>query len=117
MKIIHVILSFAAIYINFSASPAFSATVSPSQSSEIVQTMATNRGDAFIVRSTIDLAHNLKLQVVAEGVEDEHTMNELAELGCNVAQGFHIGRPVPAQEFAQWLAARGVVATTARDVA
>ena len=82
-----------------------------------VANMATNRGDAFIVRSTIDLAHNLRLQVVAEGVEDEHTMNELAALGCNVAQGFHIGRPVPPQAFAQWLADRGGVATPARDVA
>jgi len=82
-----------------------------------VQNMATNRGDAFIVRSTIDLAHNLKLQVVAEGVEDEDTMNELAKLGCNVAQGFHIGRPVPAKEFAEWLDGRGEVATKARNVA
>jgi EAL domain-containing protein (putative c-di-GMP-specific phosphodiesterase class I) len=54
---------------------------------------------------------------VAEGVEDEHTMNQLAELGCNIAQGFHISRPVPPQEFAEWLAERGGVATTARDVA
>lgn len=82
-----------------------------------VANMASNRGDAFIVRSTIDLAHNLRLQVVAEGVEDEHTMNELAELGCNIAQGFHISRPVPPKEFAEWLADRGDVATTARDVA
>ena len=78
--------------------------------------MATNRGDAFIVRSTIDLAHNLNLQVVAEGVEDEHTMNELAELGCNVAQGFHLSRPLPPEEFAEWLAG-SAVAATARDVA
>ena len=55
--------------------------------------------------------------MVAEGVEDESTMIELAELGCNIAQGFHIGRPVPPQEFAQWLADRGGVATPARDVA
>jgi EAL domain-containing protein (putative c-di-GMP-specific phosphodiesterase class I) len=82
-----------------------------------VQNMASNRGDAFIVRSTIDLAHNLRLQVVAEGVEDESTMDELTKLGCNIAQGFHIGRPVPPQEFAEWLADRDDVATTARDVA
>ncbi len=79
--------------------------------------MASNKGDAFIVRSAIDLAHNLRLQVVAEGVEDEHTMNELAELGCNIAQGFHIARPLPPREFTTWLADRGGVATTARDVA
>jgi diguanylate cyclase (GGDEF)-like protein len=81
-----------------------------------VATMATNRGDAFIVRSTIELAHNLSLQVVAEGVEDERTMTELAELGCNIAQGFHLSRPLPPQEFASWLAKRGVK-MAAREVA
>jgi len=72
-----------------------------------VMAMTSNRGDAFIVRSTIDLAHNLSLQVVAEGVEDAETMSELAELGCDIAQGFHLSRPLPANEFSEWLAARG----------
>jgi diguanylate cyclase (GGDEF)-like protein len=72
-----------------------------------VETMTSNRGDAFIVRSTIDLAHNLRLQVVAEGVEDAETMSELTDLGCNIAQGFHLSRPLPAHEFDQWLAERG----------
>ncbi|HVC07365.1 MAG TPA: EAL domain-containing protein [Solirubrobacterales bacterium] len=81
-----------------------------------VATMATNKGDAFIVRSTIELAHNLSLQVVAEGVEDEHTMSELTELGCNVAQGFHLSRPLPPQEFASWLATQDVE-IAAREVA
>jgi diguanylate cyclase (GGDEF)-like protein len=82
-----------------------------------VETMATNRGDAFIVRATIDLAHNLNLRVVAEGVEDEQTMQELAGLGCNVAQGFHLSRPLPPQEFSKWLAERGEVAVAGRNVA
>ncbi len=82
-----------------------------------VETMASNRGDAFIVRSTIDLAHNLHLQVVAEGVEDQQTMDQLAELGCNVAQGFHLSKPLPPQEFAEWVAGSLAVAATARDVA
>jgi EAL domain-containing protein (putative c-di-GMP-specific phosphodiesterase class I) len=50
-----------------------------------------------IVRSTIDLARNLGLKVVAEGVETAEIMGELAALNCDVAQGFHISRPVPAQ--------------------
>ena len=75
-----------------------------------VEAMTSNRGDAFIVRSTIDLAHNLSLQVVAEGVEDQQTMDELAGLGCNVAQGFHLSRPLPPQDFAAWLASSGAVA-------
>jgi EAL domain-containing protein (putative c-di-GMP-specific phosphodiesterase class I) len=44
-------------------------------------------------------------------------MNELAELGCNVAQGFHLSRPLPSDEFAEWIADRDDVATVARDVA
>jgi EAL domain-containing protein (putative c-di-GMP-specific phosphodiesterase class I) len=81
-----------------------------------VEAMTSNRGDAFIVRSTIDLAHNLHLQVVAEGVEDARTMEELTALGCNIAQGFHLSRPLPAHEFSEWLAKRGE-ATGAREVA
>ena len=72
-----------------------------------VARMASNTGDAFIVRSTIDLAHNLQLKVVAEGVEDEDTMKELARLGCNIAQGFHVSRPLPPGEFSSWLTDRG----------
>ncbi len=82
-----------------------------------VEAMTSNRGDAFIVRSTIDLAHNLSLQVVAEGVEDQATMDELAGLGCNVAQGFHLSRPLPPQDFTTWLASSGTVAVAAREVA
>ena len=59
------------------------------------------------MRSTIDLAHNLQLKVVAEGVEDEDTMKELARLGCNIAQGFHVSRPLPPAEFSEWLTDRG----------
>jgi EAL domain-containing protein (putative c-di-GMP-specific phosphodiesterase class I) len=72
-----------------------------------VARMAENRGDAFIVRSTIDLAHNLRLKVVAEGVEDEETLRELGRLGCNIVQGFHVSRPLPPDEFRAWLAERG----------
>ena len=66
--------------------------------------MARTRSDAVIVRSTIDLAHNLGLRVVAEGVEDAATLTQLRELGCDVAQGYHLTRPIPAAELADWLA-------------
>ncbi|HEU0023669.1 MAG TPA: EAL domain-containing protein [Thermoleophilaceae bacterium] len=72
-----------------------------------VARMGDSRRDAFIVRSTIDLAHNLRLQVVAEGVEDQNTLDELARLGCNIVQGFHLSHPLPAGEFGDWLADRG----------
>jgi diguanylate cyclase (GGDEF)-like protein len=53
-------------------------------------------GEDTIVRSTTDLGHNLGLRVVAEGVEDERTARRLAEIGCDLAQGYGIGRPVAA---------------------
>jgi diguanylate cyclase (GGDEF)-like protein len=63
-----------------------------------VRHMADNEDDLVIVKSTIDLAHNLGLQVVAEGVENEEIWNHLAALGCDSAQGFHRGRPMQPQE-------------------
>jgi EAL domain-containing protein (putative c-di-GMP-specific phosphodiesterase class I) len=61
--------------------------------------MDANDDDRAIVRSTIDLAHNLGLSVVAEGVDSSQTLAELARYGCDVAQGFHIARPCPADDF------------------
>jgi hypothetical protein len=57
-----------------------------------------------IVRSRIDLAHNLGLTVVAEGVEDELSMEVLVAYGCDSAQGHFFSRPCPAEEFRAWLA-------------
>jgi EAL domain-containing protein (putative c-di-GMP-specific phosphodiesterase class I) len=67
--------------------------------------MATSDADAAIVRTVIDLAHNLGKQVCAEGVEDEATWTRLCEMGCDLAQGYWIARPLPAAELKQWLAA------------
>ena len=60
----------------------------------------------MIVRSTIDLARNLGLQVVAEGVETEEAWHQLNELGCTLAQGYYLSRPVPAAELTDWLRRR-----------
>jgi diguanylate cyclase (GGDEF)-like protein/PAS domain S-box-containing protein len=68
-----------------------------------VMDMATNRDGAAIVRSTIDLGHNLGLKVVAEGVEDETTAQLLREYGCDFIQGFHISRPAAASLLGPWL--------------
>jgi diguanylate cyclase (GGDEF)-like protein len=65
--------------------------------------MANDDSDATIVRSTIDLAHNLGCSVVAEGVETIDTLDLLISLGCDDAQGFLMGRPIPAQEMPLWL--------------
>jgi EAL domain-containing protein (putative c-di-GMP-specific phosphodiesterase class I) len=67
-----------------------------------VMGMAGDESDAKIVRSTVDLAHNLGLSVVAEGVEDQALLLRLRELRCDEAQGYHIARPMPAAEFVAW---------------
>jgi diguanylate cyclase (GGDEF)-like protein/PAS domain S-box-containing protein len=69
-----------------------------------VHDMARSEADAIIVRSTIALAHNLNLQVVAEGVEDASTLAQLRDMGCDLAQGFHISRPQPVGVIESWLA-------------
>ncbi len=64
-----------------------------------VMGMGSNESDATIVRSTIELAHNLELRVVAEGVEDAETLERLAAFGCDFAQGYFISRPCDALDF------------------
>jgi len=68
-----------------------------------VMRLASTPGDAVIVRSTVELAHNLGLTVVAEGVEDELALDMLVEYGCDVAQGYFFSRPVAAEELTAWL--------------
>jgi len=65
--------------------------------------MAKSQNDAVIVRSTIDLAHNLGLKTVAEGVENQEIWDRLTALGCDEAQGYHMGRPMPAGDLTRWL--------------
>jgi diguanylate cyclase (GGDEF)-like protein len=65
--------------------------------------LLTDAGNAAIVRATIELAGSLGLNVVAEGVEDEATWQALRRLGCTMAQGYFISRPMPAAEVEGWL--------------
>jgi EAL domain-containing protein (putative c-di-GMP-specific phosphodiesterase class I) len=80
-----------------------------------------DRKDEAIVRATIDLAHQLGLSVVAEGVENVEALERLASFGCEYAQGYHIGKPLAPHDFLAWLAqwragkASGVVPFAARD--
>jgi EAL domain-containing protein (putative c-di-GMP-specific phosphodiesterase class I) len=71
-----------------------------------VMEMTEDENDAVIVRATIDLAHNLGLQVVAEGVKDRKTWEYLSSLGCDIAQGHYISEAIPAHEFSDWLLSR-----------
>ncbi|SNR97672.1 diguanylate cyclase/phosphodiesterase [Geodermatophilus pulveris] len=71
--------------------------------------MSTSQGESFIARSIIELAHNLGLRVVAEGVEDELTRNLLAEMGCDKLQGFLVSRPLADERLESWILARAGV--------
>ena len=62
-----------------------------------------NKDDQIIVRSTIELAHNMGLSVVAEGIEDERTLLWLQKHNCELAQGYFISRPIKAELFQTWL--------------
>ncbi len=68
-----------------------------------VLNMCTDDNDAMIVRSTIDLAHNLGLKVTAEGVENRETLEILTILGCDTSQGYFMSKPQAAEKIAQWL--------------
>ena len=69
-----------------------------------VRNMTHDEDDAVIVQSTIDLGHNLNCQVVAEGVENIETLEQLRELGCDQAQGYYLSRPLPADDITTWFA-------------
>lgn len=73
-----------------------------------VLTMAVDKHDAAIVRATIGLAHDLGLRVVAEGVEDVATKNLLMAYGCDIGQGYLLGRPAPPGQILKRLPAVGL---------
>ncbi|MDA8853017.1 EAL domain-containing protein [bacterium] len=68
-----------------------------------IGSMLTDQGSKNIVKLIIDLAHSFNLDVVAEGVEDQATLDELTRMQCDYAQGFFIGKPMPADEYTEWL--------------
>ena len=68
-----------------------------------VMGMASDPDSAVIVRSAVDLGHNLGMTVVAEGVEDGTTRSDLGDMGCDLVQGYQICRPVPATELERWI--------------
>lgn len=68
-----------------------------------VMNMANNENDTIIVRSTVDLGHNLNLKVVAEGVENLEVWDLLANMGCDYGQGYFMGKPMPEKDFKAWL--------------
>jgi len=80
-----------------------------------VMAMERDLDDAKIVRSTIELAHNLGLSVVAEGLETLRAWQILARLGCDEGQGYFISKPMPEAQFVDWLAQWSPPALDAED--
>jgi len=70
-----------------------------------VLNMAKDENDASIVRATVSLAHDLGLEVVAEGVEDQASQDALSNMGCEYIQGYHIARPMPHDQLTELLIA------------
>ena len=71
-----------------------------------IMTLCSDMHSQAIVRTTLQLAENMQLDVIAEGVEDAQTMLYLADAGCQQVQGYHISKPIPFREMMQWLAGR-----------
>jgi predicted signal transduction protein with EAL and GGDEF domain len=78
--------------------------------------MSHDESDAMIVHSTIDLAHNLGLIVVAEGVENQEVLERLQALGCDLIQGYHLCHPLPPDQLENWLREKSQMFTGLRKV-
>lgn len=65
--------------------------------------MANDKRDASIVKAAVDLAHNFGLKVIAEGIEDERTLDLLSAMGCDCGQGFYMAKPMPYDDFIVWM--------------
>jgi len=78
--------------------------------------MSHDESDAMIVHSTIDLAHNLGLIVVAEGVENQEVLERLQALGCDLIQGYHLCHPLPPDQLESWLREKSQTFTGLREV-
>lgn len=74
-----------------------------------IMTLMSDEQNKAIVRTTIELAHDMNLIVVAEGVEDEETLRQISDMGCEEAQGFFLGRPMASGELLHWLNKRKAI--------
>ena len=81
-----------------------------------VEAMTTRPSDALIVRSVVQLSHNLGLVAVAEGVEDPTVLDALATMGCDVVQGYHFSRPLAADAFSAWFGRHRAEQSTAFEL-
>ena len=79
-----------------------------------LMTLMTDEQNEAIVRTTIELAHNMNLQVVAEGIEDEQTLRQISDMGCEEAQGYFLSKPVSSDDLLDWLNNREVISCAER---
>ena len=79
-----------------------------------ITNMMSDEQNKAIVHTTIELAHHMNLRVVAEGIEDEDTLRQLSEMGCEEAQGYCLSKPVPSAELIDWLENRTQVSYAER---
>ena len=79
-----------------------------------ITNMMSDKQNKAIVHTTIELAHHMNLRVVAEGIEDEDTLRQLSEMGCEEAQGYCLSKPVPSAELIDWLENRTQVSYAER---
>ena len=77
-----------------------------------MMTMTEDPSNALIVRTVVDLGHHLGLTLVAEGVETAQALTALGGLGCDIAQGYHLARPITVAAFDTWCDGRRVAAQT-----
>jgi predicted signal transduction protein with EAL and GGDEF domain len=87
-----------------------SVSAPPLRTKSFVMAMHDDPSDGAIVRSVIDLARNLRIRVVSEGVEDPVVSAALGGAGCDLGQGYLFSRPLPAVAFGDWLRSRSAVA-------
>ncbi|MFD1370521.1 putative bifunctional diguanylate cyclase/phosphodiesterase [Actinoplanes sichuanensis] len=76
----------------------------------------TDPRSAAIVKSTVELAHNLGMRMIAEGVESEAALDRLRDWDCDLVQGYHLSRPLPADRFTAWLAERHIFAQVPSEI-
>lgn len=74
-----------------------------------VMEMKDNPDDIMIVHTTIEMGHNLGMEIVAEGVEDATCWAMLRDLGCDIAQGYYLAKPMPEEDLDRWLESGGVI--------
>jgi len=72
--------------------------------------VSRDESDRTLVRSIVDMTHSFGFKIVAEGVEDQEVWDTVSQLGCDFAQGYFLTRPLPAEEFVEWMRSRAAAA-------